>query len=188
LSESNSTAKQPAESLCLSCGLCCNGVIFAEVRLQPGDLPQRLRQLGLSLRPATSPRGTGKAEPAVGAAFRFQQPCTAFVKGRCDIYPDRPHHCRAFECLLFKDVQAGTRTRAQAEEIVRRARERADEVRALLRALGERNEHLPMAARFRRLNRRVTAKPLELESAEIFGRLTLAVHDLNLLLRESFYS
>src|SRR5438132_2396309 len=38
-----------AEDLCLECGLCCNGVIFADVRLQPGDDPKRLKALGLAV-------------------------------------------------------------------------------------------------------------------------------------------
>jgi len=38
-----------AGEICLECGLCCNGVIFADVQLQPGDLPDRLRELGLKL-------------------------------------------------------------------------------------------------------------------------------------------
>ncbi len=35
--------------LCPNCGLCCNGVLFADVELRKGDDAKRLMKLGLSL-------------------------------------------------------------------------------------------------------------------------------------------
>src|SRR5437879_4693777 len=48
-------------NLCLECGLCCNGVIFADVRLQAGEDATALRNLGLSV-----------------SRNKFSQPCSAF--------------------------------------------------------------------------------------------------------------
>ena len=38
-----------ATQLCLACGLCCNGALFKDVKLQSGDDPEQLASLGLPL-------------------------------------------------------------------------------------------------------------------------------------------
>jgi hypothetical protein len=53
--------------------------------------------------------------------------------------------------------------------------------------MGNKEEQLPLATRFRQTAKRVEAQGLDEETAELYGRLTLAVHDLNLLLAEAFY-
>ncbi|HWX22869.1 MAG TPA: YkgJ family cysteine cluster protein [Candidatus Binatia bacterium] len=169
-----------AEDLCLSCGLCCNGVIFARVQLQPGDDAARLRSLGLPL-PERS------AAPSALRARQFPQPCSALDGCRCRIYPERPHYCRQFECLLLKSVEAGKTRREAALEIIGTARQRADKVRRLLRELGDTDERTALSARFRRTARRLEKAALDEASAATYGELTMAVHDLNFLLSQSFY-
>ena len=85
----------PAEQLCLACGLCCNGVLFKDVELQPGDDAIGLRKQGLPVSRPRSPVGV----------LRFPQPCAALGPDcRCHIYPDRPTRCQQFECALLKAV------------------------------------------------------------------------------------
>lgn len=163
-----------ATRLCLACALCCNGVLFKDVELQPGDDPPRLAALGLPLR-----QGRAKC--------RFPQPCPALSDCRCGVYAERPRHCRDFECALFKAVADGQRDLPSARRTIRLARERAERVRGLLRSLGDADEDRALSLRFRRTRARVEAGPLDEETADRFGQLTLAVHDLNLLLREAFY-
>src|ERR1035441_3049702 len=43
------TSPDSVAQLCPKCGLCCNGVLFADVELRKGDDVQRLAELGLSL-------------------------------------------------------------------------------------------------------------------------------------------
>src|SRR6266481_7889876 len=93
------------ENLCLSCGLCCNGVIFADVKLRRGDDPAHFQALGL---PITC---SGGRKPS---AAGFPQPCVALDGCRCCIYDQRPRYCRKFECLLLKSVNAGYTERAEA--------------------------------------------------------------------------
>jgi hypothetical protein len=69
---------------------------------------------------------------------------------------------------------------------IRIARERAEQVRRLLRELGDTNEHLALSLRFRKVKKRMECGALA-ETAETFAALTLAVHDLNVILSESFY-
>ncbi|HXT12069.1 MAG TPA: YkgJ family cysteine cluster protein [Candidatus Angelobacter sp.] len=161
-------------SLCLECGLCCNGVIFADVQLQLGENAERLRALGLAF------VASKKAE-------KFKQPCNAFDGCRCRIYAERPTYCRQFECLLLKSVKAGRTDPSAALRTIRTALQRVKKVKTLLRDLGDAEESLALSKRFRRMQRRLESSGLDEETAETFGDLTLAVHDLNMLLAEAFY-
>ena len=66
-------------------------------------------------------------------------------------------------------------------------RHRADQVRALLREIGDMDETLALSLRFKRTKKRFEASPPDDARAEAFSRLTLAMHDLNLWLRGKFY-
>jgi len=168
-------SQEDSQGLCLECGLCCNGVIFADVKLQPSEvrsLKSKLRSLELAQK-----NGQGK----------LPQPCAAFDGCRCRIYAERPLYCRQFECLLLKNVQSGRLGRAAASRVVRTAKERAEKVRVLLRELGETDEQSALSFRFQRVAKRYEKAPLMQDKAEIYADLTLAVHDLNMLLSEAFY-
>lgn len=163
-----------AEPLCRACGLCCNGVIFGDVRLQAGNCPERLRELGIA--PTCPAKGPSK----------LMQPCQAF-NGCCRIYADRPQYCREFECALLKSALTGRTELPAALRIVKTAQRRAERVRQLLRQLGENSENLSLSKRFRRIQRRMENGPIDEEMADAYGQLTLAVHELNCLLSEAFY-
>ena len=167
-----------SNSLCLECGLCCNGVIFANGQLQPGDDEDRLRSLGLKFEPNRKSQIVNR---------KFVQPCAAFDGCRCKIYSERPKYCRAFECLLLKSVKAGRMDTTAALLVIRTARQRVKNVKRLLRDLGNAQEDVALSKRFRKVKRRLESGPFNDEAAEKFGELTLAVHDLNVLLSEAFY-
>ena len=179
------------EQLCLACGLCCNGVLFKDVELQPDDDKEHLRSLGLPIRePRRVERKSGRSlhsKPETRNP-KFSQPCAALCDGnRCRIYDERPARCREFECALFKSVAAGETELAAALKTIRAAHQRADPVRRLLRALGDTDEHLALSLRFKRTRRRLEAGGFDDSSADTFGELTLAVHGLNVLLSSRFY-
>ncbi len=175
-----------AGEICLACGLCCNGVIFADVQLQPGDPPERLREMGLKLL-ARSRCGKGTpAQSAADAKYKFTQPCAAF-EGLCRIYAERPQYCREFECALLKGLRAGHTEQTKAERVLQVAHRRAEKVRKLLGQLGDKNNTPALSKRFQRIQRRMESEPFDEEMADIFGELTLAVHDLNVLLSDAFY-
>lgn len=165
-----------SHQLCLECGLCCNGVIFAKGQLQPGDNSERLHALGLAILRTTKSGET-----------KFKQPCAAFDGCRCGIYKDRPKYCHAFECLLLKRVNAGKIEFSKALQLVRRARRRAEKVKRLLQKLGDSEEHVALSVRVRRMQNRLEREVFDAESAHLFGELTLAMHSLQLLLSEEFY-
>jgi Fe-S-cluster containining protein len=165
------------QQLCLSCGLCCNGVIFADGELRPDDDAEKLRALGLRFK---SRRGEKQPQ-------KFHQPCGAFADCRCAIYADRPEYCRAFECRLLKRVNEGLLSPDAALKTIRSAKQKSEKVRRLLRALGCADEHVALSVRFRRLNRRIQSEALDEERADTFGELTIAVHELNVILSREFY-
>jgi uncharacterized protein len=167
------------EKLCLACGLCCDGTLFDNVRLGPGDEAKKLKALGL-------PVTVSRARPPV--TF-FRQPCAALCADRtCRLYADRPGQCRTFECGVFKDAQAGRITFSAALRRVKQARRKADHIRRLLRQLGDTEEHRSLGDRFRRTQRRLESGNTDAAAGLIFAELGEAVHRFNLLAHEKFYT
>jgi hypothetical protein len=159
--------------LCPNCGLCCNGVLFADVELRKGDDARRLAGLGLSL----EKKGHKQA---------FTQPCNCFDGKLCGIYAERPVRCRTFECGLLKRVQVGELGANAALRTIARAKSEVEKVRGLLRKLGQRDERLALTERYRQA---MTA-PVDLSggktSAGLPGKLMLAFRDLMRTLQGEF--
>jgi uncharacterized protein len=83
-----------AQSLCTQCGLCCTGVIFADVELRDEKEATAMECLGLEI------------EEEEGRALLIQ-PCRGLRGRKCGIYAHRPDCCRSFECKVLKDFQSG---------------------------------------------------------------------------------
>jgi hypothetical protein len=170
---------QAAEVLCLACGLCCNGVIFGDVKIQPGDDPEAIKLIGQLL------RGVKAAKKIPNA--KVLQPCPAHDGRVCCVYSLRPRHCREFDCLLLLSVKDGKTGVEAALRVIRKARRQVEKVQTLLRKLGDEDESVSLAKRFRKTSRRVERSGLDGDSAALYGDLTLAMHELNLQLAEVFY-
>ena len=172
-------AVKSGEQLCRACGLCCDGTLFDLVKLERGDDAGKLKALGL---PVSISRG--KTPVA-----RFPQPCSALCEDRtCQLYAERPSQCRTFECQLFKDAKAGRSTFAAALPLVKHARRRADNVRRLLRELGDTDEHRALGERFHRTSERMESGHGDEAAKATFADLSLAVHRLKLLSQKRFYT
>jgi hypothetical protein len=167
------------EQLCLACGLCCDGTLFHHVKLGPGDDAKNLKALGLPV------AVTRSQAPLV----HFRQPCAALCADRtCRLYADRPSQCHSFECGVFKDAHAGRIEFAAALRLVKQARQRADLVRRLLRALGDTDDHRALNERFRRMQRRMESGGADAAAVDTFAELSLEMHYLHLLTHEKFYT
>jgi uncharacterized protein len=112
-------ASPNGSSLCLPCGLCCDGSLFERARLQPGEIGLAAK-LGLILLP-------GNAQKPC-----FSQPCSAFKNGICNIYERRPDVCIGFKCKLLQKYENGQLGLPEALESVRRVRAMQAELRQLL--------------------------------------------------------
>lgn len=169
----------PSEQLCLACGLCCDGTLFGNVRLNANEDAQRLRELGL---PVEVTRGKNPLT-------LFRQPCTALCADRtCQVYANRPAQCASFECGVFKEARAGRLDFAAALRLVKKARREADRIRGLLHALGDTDSHRSLDERFRRTQRRLESATPDPAAAHAFAELSQAVHAFGLLTHEKFYT
>ena len=124
-----------ASRLCLACGLCCNGVLFHIVRLQPGDSVKQLESLGMKL-------NRKKREPY------FRQPCCFLKDCTCTQYEARPQRCRLFECQQIKRLALHEVTEAEAGRHIGEAKRCVAEVERLLLELGNTDTHLPLSERY----------------------------------------
>jgi hypothetical protein len=161
------------EQLCPDCGLCCNGVLFADVELQNGDNAGRLIDLGMSLKKK-------------GMKCAFAQPCHCFDGKLCRIYADRPKRCVTFECGLLKRVQSGEMPQSAALKRIAAVKKLVEKVRQLLRRLGDNDEQLALTKRYSR----VMSQPIDLsadeDAGETRGELMLAVNDLMHVVQRDF--
>lgn len=162
-------------ALCLTCGMCCNGVLFRDVELQPDDDAKKLETLGLPIE-------------RLKTKTRFPQPCAALGEDcRCRIYAQRPQRCQQFDCALLQSAVAEKISVPSALSIIQQAHRRAEKVRRFLRVLGDQDEHIALSLRFKRTRRRIESGEIDSDTAGAFGELTLAVHSLNVLLSQRFY-
>ena len=140
------------ENLCTSCGLCCNGSLFADIELKSRRESLAMESFGLVVEDGDD-------------GELLIQPCGALKGTRCSIYQYRPTCCRTFECRLLRDVEEGKRTIADAREIVRTTREL---IARIERGIGWKAgpKHLPFKERYWEVSERFNAKTrAELEEA-----------------------
>jgi hypothetical protein len=114
--------------------MCCNGVLFHSVLLQPGDSARALSAAGL------------KIKRKAGAEF-FHQPCPAHNECQCAIYDRRPARCRHFNCRQILRVTADKSAEASALEKIREAHSLVTRVNALINRLAETNPNRALAQR-----------------------------------------
>jgi hypothetical protein len=93
-----------------------------------------------------------------------------------------------FECGVFKKAKAGEIDAATALRRVKKGRRLADQVRRLLRELGDTEEHRALGERFFRMQCRMEERKPDAEALATFADLSLAVHRLKLLAHENFYT
>jgi uncharacterized protein len=124
------------DSLCLRCGLCCDGTLFGDVELTGRREAMRLESLGL------------KVDEDDADAELLSLPCAALHTTRCSIYVHRPQCCRTFECRLLQKAQRGTVTVDDAMGRIAEARAQVQRVKALLAGMTpRRGKRLPLAER-----------------------------------------
>jgi uncharacterized protein len=120
------------DTLCVGCGLCCDGSLFADVELAGRAEITRLEVLGLEIEDDGATRAL------------LVQPCAALRERRCSIYPHRPKCCRTFECRLLQQVRNGAMELGQAKGLVAVTLKRIERVRKLIGEVGPREGSLPL--------------------------------------------
>ncbi len=89
---------------------------------------------------------------------------------------------------MFKDATAGRIAFNAALREVKKARRKADDVRRLLRALGDTEEHRSLSERFRRTQQRMEAGRVDATTADTFAELSVAMHTFELLAYEKLHT
>jgi len=119
MAEFDKETESPTTTLCKSCGLCCDGHLFAWVKLRSPELLP-LEELGVNV--FREPRHRG-----------FSQPCPLW-NGECTINesPQYPRACRTYQCKLLKQVLEETVTLPEALTVVQHAKELTHEIELLL--------------------------------------------------------
>jgi uncharacterized protein len=119
-------SKSAAQSLCLTCGLCCDGTLFSHVKLESDDNDAAL---------ALDIQTVGEPGPRI-----LKQHCPTHKNCSCQIYQNRPNACRNFQCALLKRFNKHEISQAAALKIIRDATTLRDEVKESMRsAFGENN-------------------------------------------------
>lgn len=169
----SATRKDAVAELCPACGLCCNGVLFADVELAAKDDRGALKSLGLELR-------------RKGRKQAFAQPCACFHARLCRIYADRPERCRTFECGVLKRVQGGKLKSPAALKLIAQVQRQARVIEGQLERLGNRDTQAPLSRRYAK----VMAEPIDLsgdaDAVELRAELMLGVAALMELLHHHF--
>jgi hypothetical protein len=105
----------------MACGLCCDGTLFHQVRLEPDGEADKLSACGLEI------VSDQKNAPAI------RQPCSAHKNCACSIYAERPSSCRSFQCKLLKRFKRNEIPQAEALAIIREAVAYRDHVKRTMR-------------------------------------------------------
>jgi uncharacterized protein len=114
------TVDPSGSSLCLECGLCCDGTVFAAMTIQ-ADERDYVESLGLTTTPD-------------GDRFLSPQPCPAFRDGCCSLYTTgRPLACSAYSCQLLYARRHDTLSHEDCLAVIAEVRHVAREVE---RAMG----------------------------------------------------
>lgn len=95
------------DSICIGCGLCCDGSVVSHLAVRDhSDLGFPLQSLGVELIVVSDPP-------------MFELPCPALQEGRCSVFElHRPSACAQFECRLSLSVASGAIPLDAARSIV----------------------------------------------------------------------
>ena len=108
MSENIQQGPSEEQSICITCGFCCDGTLFRHATLNPGEkgnLPEKIEENVFS----------------EGEKEYFRLPCLYFSE-KCSIYDrKRADVCSGYRCQLLKDYVKGKISRNEALGIIREA-------------------------------------------------------------------
>lgn len=88
-------------SLCLSCGLCCDGTLFEVGAITPQEADRYADRVNVS-----------------NDRRHLLLPCPSLEGCRCKTYLDRPGVCSEFKCLVLASLDEGLITNEAAHEAI----------------------------------------------------------------------
>lgn len=160
-------------SICVGCGMCCDGTMYRTVSLSEGDPVDILRAAGLVV-------------ITTGDETCFRQPCQASNSGQCVVYQDRPCACRAYRCRLLRRLEAGEVSPTDASVLVARTTALRDRVRAALTAWVGAGEWQTLGELYRLMLARLDAMSDHVAARREHAGLLLDVAALRVILARDF--
>lgn len=159
--QGNGHAESKGIELCLSCGLCCEGVIFNRAALKDDEI-RLAKDYNLDYFPAGEEK------------FAFRLPCHLYQDNKCSIYLSRPDACKRYRCDLLKRLTSGNIDLEESKQIV-------SQVKSLMDSINKRMINIEHSGDFRQR----VVKFMDLRS-----RNSMVYKDSNALLKDIglFYS
>jgi uncharacterized protein len=108
-------------TLCLSCGMCCNGALHGQARIAPQEI-YFAESLGLTI--------LEEIEKEVKVSFRL--PCPRWQDGRCSVYPIRPNVCGDYRCKLLRSLHENEMELDTAQYFVTEVKALVSEIEELI--------------------------------------------------------
>jgi hypothetical protein len=113
--ERSKIAPPDEQSICITCGFCCDGTMFLYANLDPGEsghLPEKIELNRF----------------VMNEKEYFRQPCLYFAD-KCSIYDKkRANICSGYRCQLLRDYSGGRVSLNESLDIIREAAEMRDEL------------------------------------------------------------
>lgn len=167
------TSSQETGTICIGCGLCCDGTLYSTVTVEADDHRDSLTNARFTLL-------TGEDREF------FQQPCPAFTSGCCAVYDNRPGVCARYRCHLLTRYEAGEIARADAVAVITHTIAIRDQVRAdLTRLLGS-DDWRPPQEMIRRLISKFDSEPDPTAAKQENSPVLLSAVGLRGILRREF--
>jgi Fe-S-cluster containining protein len=160
-------------SICVGCGMCCDGTMYRRVAVEAGDRIDLLETSGFVF--VTTDHTTS-----------FRQPCSAFGAGCCSVYDVRPSVCRQYRCLLLRRHDAGEVSREDALALIVRTTDLRDRVRAGLTAHVDPKEPEALEGLYRLMTAKFDAEPDPAAARRHHAELLLTVAALRVILAREF--
>jgi len=105
------------QSLCLSCGLCCDGTLFSSVPLKQDDEITPLKTVGINI-------------VSDSDSNSFKLPCAAHQNRTCIVYANRPLSCKTYKCELLKRFERDDISHEAALKLINKIVSLKNEVKA----------------------------------------------------------
>ncbi len=118
MGDADESAVSSSQSLCLTCGLCCDGTLFSGMPMNPGDEVAPLKAVGINV--------VSDNDFTV-----LKQPCAAHKNCTCAVYANRPQACRAYKCKLLKRFERDDTSQQRALEIITKVKSLKNEMNTL---------------------------------------------------------
>lgn len=149
----------PADTLCVTCGLCCTGHLFLWAKLKSVEV-ETVRSLGLNVL-GVEPQNRG-----------FGLPCPLWA-GKCPIHtsPDYPHACRTYKCKLLKQVIDESTPLPEALDVIEQTKSMIAELKTLLPDSKNNNFRERLVAHLEQLNESTVLRNADIEFRRKAGEL-----------------